>query len=754
MDKNSNYSATILIVDDDFTVCKFFEVFLESEGYQSIIANSGKNALELVKSRNVDLILLDVMMPEMDGFEVCTRLQENPDTKRIPIIFVTAIDDNQSFIKGFKLGAIDYLNKPINSIELKVKIRNYLTLSRNEARLRESEMRYKSIVEDQTELIIRFLPDGTLSFINNAFCNYFNMTDSELKQINLNESELLKPLADIFPEINSVSIDFPVTTRKQKISFSKGKTAWLEWVDRALFDANDNLIEYQCVGRDITIQKKYEEVIRLIADETSGTIGELFFDILLINIEKILNVDYAILGKFISTDDGVIKTFSACRNGKIIDNFEFSLKNTKYKKRISADIILNLRNINIPEEEKIIISGDEIKSFASVPLFDNNHSAIGILVVLSKKTLQMPELVLDLLKIYSTRAATELERILSDEKILESEKKFKNIFQSSVDGIVISSVSYEILEANESFQRIFELKSEIEQKEFFINYIHYSDIRKFEGSFAELLNSESGNSALEVRMVVANGEIRTYEIISRIIEYQGSKAVLSILRDVTERQGMHLQILNTVIDTEEKERKRFAQDLHDGLGPLLSTIKLYNKSILTAKTDENKAIAIEKSIETIDEAISSIKEIANNISPHILRNFGLVVAINSFVNKFSDTNKENISFQHDIKKRFNTKIESALFRIVIELINNTFKHAYANNISISLDYYDGIIGLRYADDGIGCDLESVMQNHSGNGISNIINRTKSLNGDININTKIDKGFFVQISINDQLYPII
>lgn len=135
----------------------------------------------------------------MDGFEVCTRLQENPETKRIPIIFVTAIDDNQSFIKGFKLGAIDYLNKPINSIELKVKIRNYLVLSRNEARLRESELRYKSIVEDQTELIVRFLPDGTLSFVNNAFTNYVNKTGADLHDINLNDSEILKPLADIFP---------------------------------------------------------------------------------------------------------------------------------------------------------------------------------------------------------------------------------------------------------------------------------------------------------------------------------------------------------------------------------------------------------------------------------------------------------------------------------------------------------------------------------------------------------------------------
>jgi len=690
----------------------------------------------------------------MDGFEVCTRLQENPKTKRIPIIFITAIDDNQSFINGFKLGAIDYLNKPINSIELKVKIRNYLILSRNEARLRESELRYKSIVEDQTELIVRFLPDGTLSFANNAFCNYVDKTQEELRQINLNDKQILQPLTDIFPEIDTLSLEFPVTTRRRKFSFAKGKTSWLEWVDRALFDTNGQLIEYQCVGRDITIQKKYEEVIRLIADETSGTIGELFFDVLLINIEKILNVDYAILGKFVSIEESNIRSFSACRNGKIIDNFEFSLKNTKYKKRISADIILSLRNDNLPEQEKIYISEDEIKSFASVPLFDNNHCAIGVLVVLSKKPLQMPELVLDLLKIYSTRAATELERIISDQKILDSEKKFKNIFHSSVDGIVITSFNYEILEANESFQNIFELKSEEENKEFFINYIHYTDIRKFENSFSQLLNAEPGNSSLEVRMVISNGELRIYEIISKVIDYQDGKAVLSILRDVTERKGMHLQILNTVIDTEEKERKRFAQDLHDGLGPLLSTIKLYNKSILTAKNDEFKAIAIEKSIATIDEAISSIKEIANNISPHILRNFGLVVALNSFVNKFSDTNKENISFQHDIKKRFNSKIESALFRIVIELINNTFKYAYANNISINLDYYDGIIGMRYADDGIGCDLKSVMENQSGNGISNIINRTKSLNGEININTNIDKGFFVQISINDQLYPII
>ncbi len=743
MDTNPPKTATILIVDNDLSVCKLFEVFLEIEGYKPIIATSGAIALEMAKSNDIDLILLDVMMPEMDGFEVCSRLQADPAQKKVPIIFVTAKDDTESYIRGFELGAIDYLNKPINRLELTVKIRNYLNLSWNEARLKESELRYKSIVEDQTELIIRFLPDGTISFVNNAFCNYVNKRSEELLGISLHSKPIQSPLSYILPELESLTKENPVRSGRRRIIFSEGRTSWLEWVDRALFDGTDQLIEYQCVGRDITVQKKYEDVIHLVADETSGIIGELFFDVLLTNIAKILNVDYAILGRFSNRNNAVINTFSACKNGFIIDDFELSFENTVFKDQISKEILLYQGEENSDENEVITVLGEEVRSFASVPLFDKNQDAIGVLVILTKKALQLPDLVIDLIKIFSIRAATELERSISDKKIQESEKKFKNIFQSSADSIVITNFEHEIIEANETFHKRFGLNGE---KAYLIGFMHHNDKAKYESSFVELLQSEKVYNPIEIKMLNPKLEIRIYEIISKVIEYQGDKSVLSILRDITERKEMQLQILNTIIDTEEKERKRFSQDLHDGLGPLLSTIKLYNRSILSAKNEENKAIAIEKSIQTIDEAISSIKEIANNISPHVLRDFGLVVAINSYINKFNDSNNLNICFQHDIDQRFDTKIETSLFRIIIELINNTYKHAYANNIIIGLDYSDGLIAASYADDGIGCDLTSIMAKSTGHGISNIVNRTKSLNGEIDFKTTIDMGFFVKINI--------
>jgi signal transduction histidine kinase len=205
--------------------------------------------------------------------------------------------------------------------------------------------------------------------------------------------------------------------------------------------------------------------------------------------------------------------------------------------------------------------------------------------------------------------------------------------------------------------------------------------------------------------------------------------------------------LNTIIETEEKERRRFAQDLHDGMGPLLSTIKLYTRSVLTAKDDQNKNIAIEKALETIDEAIAHTKEIAYNISPSILKDFGLVVAVKSYVNKFNDTKKVNIHFQSDLNKRVPSNIEASLFRIIIELINNTVKHAHANNAFIEIKLKENNLLVQYSDDGIGFELQPVFEKSKGQGLVNIINRTKSIGGEINFETDINQGFNVGISIH-------
>ena len=156
--------------------------------------------------------------------------------------------------------------------------------------------------------------------------------------------------------------------------------------------------------------------------------------------------------------------------------------------------------------------------------------------------------------------------------------------------------------------------------------------------------------------------------------------------------------------------------------------------------EEQKAYASRKSVEIIDEAIISIKEIANNISPHILKNFGLVSAVRSFIKRLNGVNQIHFDLKSDIDRRFDENTEVNIFRILVELIHNTIKHAGADHITIGIVDEGGRIMVDYQDNGKGIDLRKVMSDRSGQGISNIMNRVSSLNGDISFNKQTKQGF--------------
>jgi phosphoserine phosphatase RsbU/P len=103
---------------------------LRQEGYSIDFATSGKQALTMAQTDLYDLILLDVMMPDMDGFEVCRRLQELPEGKGIPVIFLTAKTEGDDILKGFQMGALDYVTKPFNSPELIARVHTHLELKK------------------------------------------------------------------------------------------------------------------------------------------------------------------------------------------------------------------------------------------------------------------------------------------------------------------------------------------------------------------------------------------------------------------------------------------------------------------------------------------------------------------------------------------------------------------------------------------------------------------------------------------------
>lgn len=131
---------TVLIVDDMTTNLLILSDLLKDE-YQIKIAKNGQKALDIVHSSDeVDIILLDIMMPDIDGYEVCRELKSNPKTKNIPIIFVTAKDNDEDEEYGLNLGAIDYITKPFNKAIVKLRIKNHLELKLKSDLLEELSM--------------------------------------------------------------------------------------------------------------------------------------------------------------------------------------------------------------------------------------------------------------------------------------------------------------------------------------------------------------------------------------------------------------------------------------------------------------------------------------------------------------------------------------------------------------------------------------------------------------------------------------
>lgn len=162
---------SILIVDDIPKNLQVLGNVLSHEGYKFEFSTDGKKALDWVKRKNFDLILLDVMMPEMSGFEVCEHLKANTKTSDIPVIFLTARTDTESIVEGFNLGAVDYVTKPFNKSELLARVSTQVALKKS----RDETSQYLKLLKDSVNYAEK-IQDAVLplqELLNDVFPEYF-----------------------------------------------------------------------------------------------------------------------------------------------------------------------------------------------------------------------------------------------------------------------------------------------------------------------------------------------------------------------------------------------------------------------------------------------------------------------------------------------------------------------------------------------------------------------------------------------------
>lgn len=154
-------TARVLIVDDIPTNVRLLEARLTAEYYDVVSATSGPQALAICDSQDVDIVLLDVMMPDMDGFEVCRRLKANPKTLHIPVLMVTALDQPSDRVKGLEVGADDFLTKPVDDMQLMARVKSLVRLKSLTDELRARAMTGQQLaVEDSLRAMDRITTNG------------------------------------------------------------------------------------------------------------------------------------------------------------------------------------------------------------------------------------------------------------------------------------------------------------------------------------------------------------------------------------------------------------------------------------------------------------------------------------------------------------------------------------------------------------------------------------------------------------------
>jgi PAS domain S-box-containing protein len=204
----SHAGGTVLIVDDTPGNLRLLSAALVQQGYAVRNAINGSLALSGAKTIRPDLILLDIMMPGMDGYEVCRRLKQDPQTLDIPIIFISAIDGSVDKVKAFEVGGVDYVSKPFQIEEVLVRIEHQLRISNLQSRLEEQNLRlqedsqnrqslelyYQQLWEGSSDGMYRTTADGTLTAVNQACADIMGY-DSPQQMV-----EIAKNVADFYTQ--------------------------------------------------------------------------------------------------------------------------------------------------------------------------------------------------------------------------------------------------------------------------------------------------------------------------------------------------------------------------------------------------------------------------------------------------------------------------------------------------------------------------------------------------------------------------
>ncbi len=266
----------------------------------------------------------------------------------------------------------------------------------------------------------------------------------------------------------------------------------------------------------------------------------------------------------------------------------------------------------------------------------------------------------------------------------QTEVKFRTVSDFTYDWEYWISQDKKVLFMSPSVERItgYSVREFEENPNLLDEIVYEGDVNIWQNHKKERNLDSENEKILEstFRIVTKNGDVRWIGHVCRCIIVNNEHLGVRVSnRDITEKVNTENKLLGVTVEVEERERNRFSSELHDGMGPLLATIKLYFQWLADTDDAEKRKLIIEKGSNNIEVAIQTSRELARGLSSQYLSNAGYVNAINDFIQRINDTDKINIDFVSNTNERFGAFPELMLYRITTELIKNTLTYAHASN---------------------------------------------------------------------------
>ncbi|HUS10986.1 MAG TPA: PAS domain S-box protein [Pyrinomonadaceae bacterium] len=751
-------STTILVVDDTLDLLELYSLWLRQAGYKVLQACTGRECLRLVAEELPDLVLLDVMLPDIDGIEVCKAIKSNEQTAAIPVINVSGrrtSADNQ--VESLEAGADGYLTKPFEARSLLAHVRALLRMKQTEEALKRSEERFRAAFDNALDAMLIADDDGTYLDANPSACAMFGVSTEEILQRNL--SDFVEP--GRHREVEKAWQSF-IEEGEQSGEFRlyrpDGTTRELEYRAKARFLPNRHL----SILRDITQRKHAEEELRLAHAELEKRVEQRTAELIASN---------TFLKSEIVERQQAQEALAASEE-KYRDLFE-NAKDAIYVQDIRGNYV----SVNRAAEELSGYRRDEIvgKHFADfvapeyLDCVNNNFNTklkgrsqtAYELEVISRDGRRIP-IELNSSTIFKDGVAVGIQgmaRDITDRKRVEaalrqSEEQYRELVENINDIIYATDENGVITYISRAVEQAIGLSPSEMIGQSFTRFLYPADeklaLQNFQQSAAGI------SDALEFRVVDKSGAIRWVRKSSRPVFhgdlFMGTRGLVSDITERKEAEAARMHLLQRLVTAQEEEQRRLSRELHDQTGQSLAALMLGLKSIEDSdQLKEGARNRLRQLQDLTSQLARDVHHLASNLRPTALDDLGLHTALSNYVEEWSDRTKICADFHSNglMKERLPRQIETAVYRVVQEALTNVVKHANAQNVSVILEYRGNRVQAIIEDDGSGFDTERIVSARNSDGRLGLLGmqeRVALVEGHLNIESAPASGTTVIVHI--------